>query len=150
MSPNPKNVAMVMVMLSTILITGCYTANLGYNPYPYAPSSIEAQLIGILSANPYLPDSSQNPYGAGSKYNPNSVNNPYGKYGSSYSPTSAQNPYATSAPKLYDENGNYRGKLSTNPYDADSTSNPYGAGSRYAPGSPNNPYSTSGWKIIGQ
>jgi hypothetical protein len=35
-------------------------------------------------------------------------------------------PYATDAPKLYDAEGNYRGRLSTNPYHPDSTSNPYG------------------------
>lgn len=51
------------------------------------------------------------------------------------------NPYATAAPKLYDENGNYRGRLSSNPYDPDSTSNPYGRyGNRYSPESINNPY----------
>jgi len=35
----------------------------------------------------------------------------------------------------------YLGKLSTNPYDPDSTSNPYGRyGSKYSPDSINNPY----------
>jgi hypothetical protein len=62
----------------------------------------------------------------------------------------------TDAPRLYDEQGNNRGKLSANPYDPDSTSNPYGrfgspysqdsiknpygAGSPYSPSSPTNPY----------
>ena len=41
-------------------------------------------------------------------------------------------PYATDAPKLYDSQGNYRGKLSANPYDADSTSNPNGTGNPYS------------------
>ena len=58
--------------------------------------------LGNLSANPYDPDSTSNPYGAGSPYDPNSINNPYGKYGSPYSNQSANNPYATDAPKLYD------------------------------------------------
>jgi hypothetical protein len=60
------------------------------------------------------------------------------------------------APRLYDQQGNYRGKLSTNPYDPDSTSNPsgrygspfspdsiknpFGAGNPYNPSSPTNPY----------
>ena len=36
---------------------------------------------------------------------------------------------------------NYLGKLSTNPYDPDSTSNPYGRyGSKYSSDSINNPY----------
>jgi len=35
---------------------------------------------------------------------------------------------------------NYCGKLSANPHDHDSTSNPYGAGNPYNPSSPTNPY----------
>ena len=66
---------------------------------------------------------------------------------------------------LYDSEGNYRGRLSSNPYDPESTSNPYGrygsaysaesinnpygAGSPYRADSPTNPYGT-GWKIEGQ
>src|SRR5262249_25771511 len=91
-----------------------------------------AQYIGNLSNNPYAPNSLSNPHGAGNPYNPNSINNAYG-YGNPYSPYSATNPYTTQAPKLYDQDGNYRGRLSTNPYDPDSISNPYG---RYG-----NPYS---------
>ena len=42
----------------------------------------------------------------------------------------------TDAPRLYDEQGNYRNKLSANPYDPDSTSNPYGRyGSPFSPDS---------------
>jgi hypothetical protein len=105
----------------------------------------DAQYLGNLSNNPYSPNSTGNPYGAGSPYNPNSVNNPYGRYGSPYSPNSATNPYATNAPSLYDGNGNYRGRLSTNPYDPDSVSNPYGRyGSPYSPDSINNPYGAVG------
>lgn len=101
-------------------------------------SSAHAQLLGELSANPYLPGSTSNP---ASQYDPNSVTNPYGQFGNPYSPNSATNPYATNAPKLYDQQGNYRGRLSTNPYEADSTSNPYGRyGSQYSPDSINNPY----------
>ena len=45
------------------------------------------------------------------------------------------------APELYDSQGNYRGKLSSNPYDSESVSNPYGRyGSEYSPDSINNPY----------
>ena len=97
--------------------------------------------LGRLSANPYDAESTSNPYGAGSPYNADSINNPYGRYGSEYSNDSANNPYATNAPKLYDDNGNYRGRLSANPYDPESTSNPYGQyGSEYSPDSINNPY----------
>jgi len=115
--------------------------------------------LGKLSTNPYGADSTANAYGAyGSEYSDKSINNPYGEYGSEYSNKSATNPYATDAPKLYDSSGNYRGKLSANPYDPDSTSNPYGrygskyssdsinneygAGSPYKADSPNNPYGT--------
>ncbi len=97
--------------------------------------------LGNLSNNPYLIDSTANPYGAGSKYDPNSVNNPNGTFGGKYSPKSATNPYAIDAPKLYDSNGEYKGKLSTNQYDPESISNPYGVyGSKYSPNSINNPY----------
>lgn len=117
---------------------------------------VRAQQIGNYSANKYAPQSTSNQFGAGSSNNPNGINNPYGQYGSPYSNRSVNNPYATDAPKLYDQNGNYHGKLSSNPYDPDSTANPYGqygskfssdsinnpfgAGSPYSPSSPNNPY----------
>lgn len=121
--------------------------------------------IGQLSSNPYAPDSTSNPYGAGNPYDSDSINNPYGEYGSPYSKKSVNNPYGTDAPKLYDREGNYRGKLSSNPYDPESISNPYGrygnpyssesinnpygAGNPYASDSPTNPYG-EGWTIIGQ
>lgn len=67
--------------------------------------------------------------------------NPQGKYGSPYSNESWTNPHATDGPKLYDSDGNYRGRLSANPYDPESVSNPYGRyGSKYSSDSINNPY----------
>jgi hypothetical protein len=121
--------------------------------------------LGNLSVNPYASDSTSNPYSSfGSKYGAKSINNPYSQYGSPYSNKSVSNPYATQAPKLYDSQGNYKGKLSNNPYDPDSVSNPfgrygskyssdsinnpYGAGSPYKSDSPSNPYGT-GLKIFG-
>jgi len=83
------------------------------------------QYLGNLSANPNDSNSTANPYGAGNPYS-SGINNPYSQYGSPYSNLSSTNPYATNAPKLYDQQGNYRGRLSSNPYDLDSTSNPYG------------------------
>jgi len=73
------------------------------------------EYLGNYSANKHNSNSTSNPYGAGSPYNANSINNPYGTYGSPHSSMSANNPYATDAPKLYDRQGNYRGKLSSNP-----------------------------------
>ncbi len=108
-----------------------------------ASAAVLAVGVGSAAAQvcPTDPRCINNPYGAGSPYNPDSVNNRYGRYGSPYSNESANNPYATNAPKLYDSQGNYRGRLSNNPYDPDSTSNPYGRyGSPYSPDSPNNPY----------
>ena len=95
----------------------------------------------VLAICPYDRDCLNNPYGAGSAYKSDGLMNPYSKYGSPYSNKSWTNPYATDAPKIYDQDGNYRGKLSTNPYDADSTSNPYGRyGNPYSSDSINNPY----------
>ena len=34
----------------------------------------------------------------------------------------------------------YLGELSANPFDSDSTANPFGAGNPYSPNSPTNPY----------
>ena len=123
------------------------------------------EYLGQLGGNKYNQNSLGNPYGAGSQYNSNSINNQYGQYGSPYSNKSATNPYATDAPKLYDSQGNYRGKVSNNPYDPDSISNPYGkygnpyssesiknpygAGNPYSADSPNNPYG-SGLRVYGQ
>jgi hypothetical protein len=49
-------------------------------------------------------------------------------------------------PQLYDrQTGKYLGNLSNNPYDANSTSNPYGRyGSEYSADSINNPYGRYG------
>ncbi len=95
----------------------------------------------VQAACPYDSNCLNNPYGAGSRYKPDGLMNPYSQYGSKYSNKSWRNPYATDAPKIYDSNGNYRGKLSTNKYDPDSVSNPYGRyGNKYSADSINNPY----------
>jgi len=127
-------------------------------------SPVCAQYLGNLSANPYAPNSTSNPFGGGNPYSGNSIKNPYSPYGNPYSNQSVTNPYASDAPRLYDQNGNYHGRLSANPYDPESTSNPYGrygspysadsinnpygAGNPYSPSSPNNPYG-QGMSIYG-
>lgn len=104
----------------------------------YAPQQTS---LPVLNGNQFHPDSLANPYGAGSPYKADGLMNPYSQYGSKYSNKSWRNSYATDAPKLYDSNGNYLGRLSTNRYDPDSTSNPYGKyGSKYSPTSINNKY----------
>ena len=125
-----------------------------------------AKDLGKLSKNPLNADSTSNPVGRfGSPVSSDSINNQVGRYGSTVSPYSATNPLSTNAPKLYDSQGNYRGRLSTNTLDPDSTSNPVGrygssvspdsinnpvgAGSPLSQDSPNNPLGT-GWDIEGQ
>ena len=124
------------------------------------------EYLGQFSANCLDADSTCNPYGQyGSEYAPDSINNPYSRYGSPYSNESVNNPYATNAPRLYDSEGNYRGRLSSNPFDPDSIANPYGrygspysldsinnpygAGSRFELDSPNNPYG-QGLSVVGE
>jgi len=53
---------------------------------------------------------------------------------------------AHAAPEIYDSvTGEYLGNLSSNQYDPNSVSNPYGRyGSEYSPDSINNPYSAHG------
>src|SRR5690349_6343094 len=81
------------------------------------PVFTAAQYLGQLSANPNAPDSTANPNGVyGSPFSPNSNNNPYGVSGSPLSAKSANNPFTTQAPRLYDRSGEYRGKLSSNPF----------------------------------
>lgn len=129
------------------------------------PQMVQAEYLGELSANPYGFDSTANPFGGGNQFSPDSIANEFGRYGSPFSNQSANNPYATDAPRLYDQQGNYRGKLSANPYDPDSVSNPFGrygnpyssdslnnqfgAGNPYRYDSPTNPYGR-GWRIEGQ
>ena len=48
-------------------------------------------------------------------------------------------------PQIYSPNGKYLGNLSSNPYDPNSVSNPYGTyGSPYSPNSIRNPYGQYG------
>jgi len=80
-------------------------------------------------------------FGAGSPFNPNGLNNPFSPYGSPFSNQSATGPFVTDAPRMYDQQGNYRVKLSANLYDPDLTSIPYGRyGSSFSPDSINSPY----------
>lgn len=124
----------------------------------------QGKYLGNLSANPFAPNSSSNAVGFGSPVNPDSLYNPVGRYGSSVSNQSPNNPLATDAPKLYDSQGNYRGKLGGNRFDPDSTSNPFGrygspfsqdsihnkfgAGSPFRKDSPNNKFG-NGLRVFG-
>lgn len=97
--------------------------------------------LSLAQVCPGDPRCLNNPYGAGNPYKPDGLMNPNSQYGSKYSNQSWTNPYATDAPKIYDQQGNYRGRLSTNPSDSDSVSNPHGRyGNPNSPESINNPY----------
>lgn len=126
-------------------------------------SSNDSVYLGRFSENKYDPDSISNKYGQyGSRYG-NTVTNPYSAFGNRYSATSVTNRYAFDTPKIYAADGTYLGKLSTNKYDPESISNPYGLygnkygnnlmnpysayGSKYSSQSWRNPYSTNAPKI---
>ena len=79
------------------------------------PLSVHAEDLGELSANPFNPNSTSNPYGAGSPFKSDGLNNPFSPYGSPFSNQSATNPHATDAPKLYDQQGQYRGQAERKP-----------------------------------
>jgi hypothetical protein len=64
------------------------------------PLSVNAEHLGELSANPFNPDSTSNPFGAGSAFKSDGINNPFSPYGSPYSNQSAPNPFTTDAPRL--------------------------------------------------
>ena len=129
------------------------------------PLTVQAEYLGDLSENELNPDSIFNDIGAYGPLSSTSPRNSIGVYGSPISPYSANNPLAIEAPRLYDQEGNYRGTLSTNTMDPDSISNPLGrygssispdslnsplgAGNPLDPGSPKNPYGR-GWRIEGR
>lgn len=104
------------------------------------PFNLHAEYLGDLSDNELNPNSIFNDIGAYGPMGYKSPRNSIGLYGSDISPYSANNPQAIDAPRLYDQEGNYRGKLSTNPMDPDSINNPLGRyGSSLSPDSLNNP-----------
>jgi hypothetical protein len=90
------------------------------------PLSVHAEDLGELSANPaglfsfsgYLVSLVlQSAHQMNETNQTNKINQfrPFSPYGSPFSNQSATNPYATDAPRLYDQQGHYRGKLSANP-----------------------------------
>ena len=96
----------------------------------FSPLIAHAEDLGTLSPNEVNPNFLPDPFSTGNLSDPNSVTNELKPYGNPYSPSSATNFEGITAPRLYDQQGAYRGKPSTNPYDPDSASNPYGRGLR--------------------
>lgn len=68
------------------------------------------EYLGNYSGNKYNPNSTSNPYGAGSSYSAKSINNPYGRYGSPYSSESVNNPYGAGSPHRSDSPNNPHGE----------------------------------------
>ena len=66
------------------------------------PLSAHAEDLGELSANPFNPDSTSNPFGAGSPFKSDGINNPFSPYGSPFSNQSARYPFASDTPRLDD------------------------------------------------
>lgn len=88
--------------IAVVLTAGIVLTN-AHADTPQLRDRQTGKYLGNLSANPYDPNSTSNPYGQyGSKYSPDSINNPHGKYGSPYSNDSATNPYATNPPAIVD------------------------------------------------
>lgn len=89
---------LTFILLGFSCLAQSYAPSGGGSPIIVAP---DGTYLGNLNANPYDPNSVNNPYGPyGNPYNPNSIKNPYGPYGSPYSPTSVHNPYATEPPRI--------------------------------------------------
>lgn len=120
------------IFFSTMIILTMFFSSISFGEQKY---------LGRLSTNRVASDSTSNPVGQyGSTVSSTSINNPVGRFGSSVSSNSARNPIATNTPKLYSQDGKYLGKLSSNPVDPDSISNPVGRyGSPVSADSVNNP-----------
>jgi hypothetical protein len=119
------------------------------------PLIAHSEDLGTLNANEIDPNLMPDPFGTGNPSDPNSVTNELGPYGNPYSPSSATNFEAIPAPRVSDQKGNDRGRLSMNlsdfdsisksfdrygsPYSSDSILYRYGAGNPFRSNSPNNP-----------
>ena len=147
----------ILVAATVILLSGAFTLGQSTNQRKdrllnrpqTGQESPRGAYLGRLSANPYGADSTSNRYGAhGSPYSSRSINNPYGTHG-----RAVRNPYARSqsSPALVGEDGTYLGRLNSNRYDPESTSNPHGVyGSPYSTKSINNPYGPYGSRYSSQ
>ena len=136
--PIQQHFIFLSILAVAVLITSVRTVSA-----QACPSGV---YLGKLSANPFITDSTSNAYGRfGGSHSSVSVNNSFGTFGSAFSSKSVANPYATDAPKIIAADGTYLGRLSANPYDPESVSNPYGKyGNPYSAKSINNPYGKYG------
>ncbi|MEX2964429.1 hypothetical protein [Microbulbifer sp. TYP-18] len=78
--------------------------------------------LGCISCSEYDTDSVFNRYGAyGSKYSSTSIYNSYSDYGSQYTNYSPCNQYASHPPIIIDDDGDFYGALTVNPYNPEAT-----------------------------
>jgi len=83
--------------------------------------SISGDYLGDLSANPYEPDSSSNPFGYGSHFNPDSIKNPLLRGGGCRLEVSSLLPQTSVLEHL-------KNLGAGSPYRFDSPTNPFGGG----------------------
>ena len=96
----------MFMLFSVVALTFIFYSAVANSAPPILVDKQTGKYLGNLSANPYDPNSTSNPYGEyGSEYSADSINNPYGKYGSEYSNDSPNNPYATNPPAIMDSDG---------------------------------------------
>ena len=96
----------IFMLFSVVALTFIFYSAVANTAPPILVDKQTGKYLGNLSANPYDPNSTSNPYGKyGSEYSADSINNPYGKYGSEYSNDSPNNPYATNPPAIMGSDG---------------------------------------------
>lgn len=94
----------------------------------------------------------ESPLPGGKAYNPVENLNPYVQSEQSGAPGSISNPYAGQGQKVYDGDGNYRGRLNSNIYDPESVqhygqnTNPYASGYT-GDGAASNPYTKKNFTV---
>jgi hypothetical protein len=147
-----KRNSSMMALIKQITIKAIFVwtvlASLAASAEAQSPSlqSKDGKFLGSLNANPYDPNSVNNPFGRyGSPFSQDSLKNPFGNLGSLSSPASPTNPYASDPPQVRSNDGQYLGDYSNRPYDPNSTGNPFGRfGSPFSPDSINNPFGRYG------
>jgi|GEM_PF-4851551 len=87
---------------------------------------------------------SESPLPGGTAYNPAANLNPYVQPSETRARESMSNPYLGNGQKVYDEDGNYRGRANNNRYDPESVNRAGQSSNPYAPGNngaqSDNPY----------
>ncbi|NIF06527.1 hypothetical protein F3J23_13845 [Chryseobacterium sp. Tr-659] len=106
------NLKKVLIVFS--FLTGCIFHTQTLHLYGGADQD---QYLGCLNCDTFDKNSIWNKYSDyGNVFGSKSIWNTYGNYGSSYSTYSPWSSYASYPPAILDENGNFYGFLTLNPY----------------------------------